>query len=187
MGGGLIYFWSDTHFNHAGIMRHCPKTRGHYGSVSEMNDSLISRWNSVVGPTDSIHLLGDFAFKTKEGIDLDVLFNALHGHKHLIVGNHDEKNPAVLKLPWESVRHLGFVKYDSKKVAVCHYPMETWASAHHGVPHLHGHSHGTLKRQIPHRYDVGADVYERPVSWDEIWDRAGAEVFNAQDHHGSDL
>jgi calcineurin-like phosphoesterase family protein len=103
------------------------------------------------------------------------------------VGNHDERNPEVLKLGWESVRHLGIVKNDGVKVVVCHYPLETWASAHHGVLHFHGHSHGSLRRKIPHRFDVGVDVYAEPQSWETLHAAASVEPYDPQDHHGADL
>ncbi len=182
----MIYFWSDTHFNHSGILKHCAATRA-YASVEEMNETLIARWRGVVRPQDTIHILGDFGFRVKDGQSLAAIFGALTGHKHLIVGNHDERNPEVMRLGWESVRHLGMVKLDGVKAVVCHYPLETWASAHHGVLHFHGHSHGSLKRKIPHRFDVGADVYPEPVSWDELRSAAKAQSYDPQDHHGSDL
>lgn len=182
-----LFFWSDTHFNHDGIRRHCPKTRA-YSDVIAMNMALIHLWNLKVSDKDTIYLLGDFAFKHPAGMPLEVIFGQLNGHKHLIVGNHDERNPAVMKLGWEGIDHLKMVSWEGRKAAVCHYPLETWASAHHGVLHFHGHSHGTLRRHIPHRFDVGVDVFtEGPVSWDELWFLAAQQSYDPQDHHGSDL
>jgi calcineurin-like phosphoesterase family protein len=181
-----LYFWSDTHFNHRGILEHCAATRP-FASVEDMNESMISRWSATVGPRDTIHLLGDFGFRVRGLPELSEIFGRLNGQKHLVVGNHDEKNPELLKLGWLSVRHLGVVRQDGRKVVVCHYPLETWASAHHGVIHAHGHSHGTLRRKIPHRFDVGADVYPSPVAWDALWLASEAQAYDPQDHHGADL
>lgn len=182
----MIYFWSDTHFNHRGIMSHCSRTRP-YSSVEEMNIALIAKWGRI-RDSDTIYLLGDFGFRVGGGAKLADIFSSLPGHKHLIVGNHDEKNPEVLKLPWESVSHLKVVKDNGRRAVLCHYPLETWASAHHGVLHFHGHCHGTLRRKIPHRFDVGADVFTNgPVSWDELEVLAALEPYNPQDHHGEDM
>lgn len=152
-----------------------------------MNASMVERWNARVGPKDTIYLLGDFGFSHSQLEPLETIFARLNGHKHLVVGNHDEKNPKSLKLAWESVSHLRMVRQDGIKAVACHYPLETWASAHHGVLMLHGHSHGTLKRVIPHRFDVGVDVKARPVSLNEYAVRAAAQTFTATDHHGSDM
>lgn len=176
-----IYFWSDTHFNHGGIIRYCSRP---YADVREMNAALIERWNSSVKLTDTIYLLGDFAFSAKDGEDIEGIFGRLHGHKHLVTGNHDERNPKVLRLPWESVSMLKTVKDHGMRAEVCHYPLETWKQAHHGALMLHGHSHGTLKNVIPHRFDVGVDVRERPMSFEQFHEIAAGQTFEAVDHHG---
>jgi calcineurin-like phosphoesterase family protein len=176
-GGQVIYVWSDTHFGHAGIIRHCSRP---YDSVEAMNEGLIERWNAAVGPKDTIYLLGDFGF----GKDLDAIFARLNGHKHLVLGNHDEKNPAVTKLQWESVRDIVTLREEGVRAVACHYPMETWKSAHKGYLMLHGHSHGTLRRKLPHRFDVGADVFDTPASLRNLASIAAEEMFLPTDHHG---
>lgn len=177
-----VFFWADTHFNHASIIRYC--SRG-YESVGQMNESLIAAWNgAVLSERDEVWLLGDFAFKHPAGEDVGVLFHRLRGRKHLIIGNHDERNPSVLKLPWETVDSLRTFKLMGSRAELCHYPLETWKSAHHGVLMLHGHSHGTLKRALPHRFDVGVDVEPAPVEWGELVARAAKQTFLPSDHHG---
>lgn len=58
------FFTSDTHFNHAKVIKYCARP---FASVEEMNRELLSRWNAVVGPEDTIFHLGDFAMgKTSE-------------------------------------------------------------------------------------------------------------------------
>lgn len=175
----MIYFWSDTHFNHAGILKHASRP---YTTVDEMNQALIDRWNSVVlRESDEVYLLGDFAFAG--GWTLDQIFYALRGRKHLIVGNHDERNPKVLKLPWESTEKLKTFKWEGFRAELCHYPLSTWKGAHTGTVMIHGHSHGNLPR-IPRRYDVGADVYHCPVTWEALRDEAARETYIPVDHHG---
>lgn len=177
----MIYFWADTHFNHAGILRYCGRP---FVSVAEMNYALVEAWNAVVRTRDTIYLLGDFAFASKDGTDVPTLFARLQGYKHLVTGNHDEKNPAVLKLPWESISSLRTVKDNGMRAEVCHYPLATWKRADRGALMLHGHSHGTLKQVAAHRFDVGADVRSRPVSFEQLWAEAAAQPFVPADHHG---
>jgi calcineurin-like phosphoesterase family protein len=180
----VIYLWSDTHFNHEGVIRYCGRP---FASIDEMNRALIGRWNGVVRDTDTIYLLGDFAFSHKAGWPLEEIYSALRGHKHLVIGNHDEKNPKVLALPWESKADLLTLRENGVRAIACHYPMETWKGAHRGYLMVHGHSHGSLKRKLPHRYDVGCDVFPEPVTLQRLAEVAAAEVFQATDHHGADV
>lgn len=181
----MIHFWSDTHFFHSGIIGHARRPDK---NVDEMNQRLVSLWNSRVGARDEIYLLGDFGFDPpKEDPEaLLRLFVNLNGRKHLIIGNHDEKNKKCLRLPWDSMEHMKVVKFNHSRVFVCHYPVESWPGAHNGVLHAHGHSHGSLKHKMAHRYDVGVDALgiDGPISWDELFALGQSETFRAADHHG---
>jgi len=182
-----IYFWSDTHFNHTGIIKYCKRP---YADVAEMNLAMMAQWNRTVKPNDTIWFVGDFGFHAKhEGTTpLDEIFSNLSGHKNLVIGNHDEKNPKVLALPWEKKVDLVTVRDEGgRRAMVCHYPMETWKQAHHGYLMIHGHSHGSLKTKLPHRFDVGVDVEPVPVRFEELWERAQAQTFSPVDHHGEDM
>lgn len=185
----MIFFWSDTHFFHRGIIGYAKRPDVRVGEdgefepdVEAMNERLVALWAEEVRRSDTIYLVGDFAFGGR--VPMRALFDRLPGHKHLIIGNHDERNPAVLALPWETQSDLLTVRDNGRRIIACHYPLETWKGAQKGYVHVHGHSHGSLKRVIPHRFDVGCDVEPRPVSFDEIWSRAEAQPFVAQDHHG---
>lgn len=177
----MIYFWADTHFNHPGIVRYCFRP---FQNVWEMNAALVERWNSKVGDRDDVFFLGDFGFSHSAQPPIEGIFSLLKGKKHLIIGNHDEKNPKVLKLPWQTQSQIKVVKKDGVGIVACHYPFETWSGAHKGRLHVHGHSHGTLKRTIPHRWDVGVDVEPFPISFEEIVSRGVSQQFEATDHHG---
>lgn len=182
------FLWSDTHFNHRGIIDYCKRP---YSSVQQMNEELIKLWNSKVAKQDSIYLLGDFGFcHSEDRMVLPDIFNSLHGHKHLVIGNHDEKNPRVLKLPWESQRDIVTLKEEGVRAVACHYPMETWKQAHRGYLMLHGHSHGSLKRELPHRFDVGVDsIYGKdgPIALQTLAIIALGQKFQAVDHHAEEM
>jgi calcineurin-like phosphoesterase family protein len=184
MKGKALFLWSDTHFNHAGILRYCSRP---YGTVKEMNRALIERWNSVVGPKDTVWHLGDFGFPPRpgEGDELPYLFGALNGQKNLVVGNHDQKNKVVLRLGWNEMEMLTEVKHLGARATLCHYPLETWPASWHGTMMLHGHCHGTLRRKVPKRFDVGADVEQVPVRWEDLVERASRETFVPVDGHGT--
>jgi calcineurin-like phosphoesterase family protein len=178
---GLL-FTADLHFFHRSILEYCPQRP--WRTVEEMNVGLIERWNEAVRPSDTVYMLGDFALGGSAE-QLHDLFVSLAGHKHLVLGNHDERNERVLKLPWESQSALRTVRFEGHRFVVCHYPLETWKSAQHGYLHCHGHSHGTLKRQVAHRFDVGVDCWEyAPVTVARLIEFAGQQTFDPQDHHG---
>lgn len=86
-----IWVISDTHLNHENILDFVDdqgvKVRP-FGSVSEMNERILDRWNSVVKPGDIVYHLGDVAFGSKD--DFKVLWPKFNGSKRLIVGNHDD-------------------------------------------------------------------------------------------------
>jgi calcineurin-like phosphoesterase family protein len=178
----VIKLWSDTHFNHVGILKYCAATRP-YANVAEMNEGMVVSWNAAVSAGDDIFFLGDFGFNSVE-TPLSAIFERLAGRKHLVIGNHDEQNKKVLALPWQTQRDLVTLKEQGVKAVGCHYPLETWKSAHHGALMVHGHSHGSLKRKIPHRFDVGVDVFSMPKSLQELALMAAEQDYVPQDHHG---
>ncbi len=178
-----VYFTADTHFNHEGILRHTTRP---YSSARMMNDALVALWNgAVTRESDDVWFLGDFGYHAQGGEDLGVLFWRLRGRKHLVVGNHDVKNPQVMRLPWESVDYLKDLKVAGRRVSLCHYPLESWPGSHHGSLMLHGHCHGTLRHVIPHRFDVGLDVFQQPVAWEHLATLAATQTFVPGDHHGA--
>lgn len=149
-----IWFTSDLHFNHARIIELCKRP---FKSVEEMNQSLIDKWNAVVGTYDEVFVLGDFAFWYKDAQPLDEIFHSLKGNKHLIIGNHDEQNKKVLQLPWDTQRHIGHVRWgEASRFVLCHYPFERWWHMERGTIHLHGHCHGSAP-EANRRFDVGVD------------------------------
>lgn len=54
----MIYFTSDTHFNHDREFIWGP--RG-FKNINESNKTIIDNWNNTVGPNDDVYMLGDFS------------------------------------------------------------------------------------------------------------------------------
>lgn len=182
-----LYIWADTHFNHEGIIKHTSRP---FETVQEMNNWLIELWNGQVRrESDLVWFLGDFGFHAPNkggAMDLGQIFWKLKGIKHLVIGNHDVKNTQVLRLPWQEVVMLKEIKHDRRRATVCHYPLETWPGAWRGNLMLHGHCHGTLKRKLPKRFDVGFDTElgkNGPINWDYLCELAQRERFVPVDGH----
>jgi calcineurin-like phosphoesterase family protein len=97
----VVFFISDTHFGHENIIRMC---RRPFGSVAEMDEALIARWNERVGAADTIYHLGDFCYRNRCGAD--TYLRCLNGQIHLIAGNHDDETIAQHASLFASVSHI---------------------------------------------------------------------------------
>lgn len=179
------FFTADQHFNHKTIIEYVERP---FGSVEEMNDGLIERWNSVVRRGDTVYVLGDFALC---GPTKAIGFlRALNGFIRLVPGGHDKgwltnrvrvecEGLLVVEAPLISKR-LGAVY-----VTLCHYPLLSWERSHYGALHFHGHTHGTIgasarsaDKLFPPgqgpgcRVDVGVDCWDfKPVALDQLFDK----------------
>lgn len=153
-----IFVTSDQHFYHRNILTYQPESRP-FSSIEEMNEVLIERHNEVVGPSDVVYMLGDFAFTGPRNVE--EILKRLNGRKHYIFGNHDGsmKNRHVAQY-FESMQYYKEIKDEAgNSFVLFHYPIFSWNRMHHGVYHLYGHTHG----QVPHLYngramDVGVDT-----------------------------
>lgn len=139
---------------------------------------MIRRWNEVVGPDDTVYHLGDFTL----GPNIMRYVAHLNGNIRVIPGGHDERwlKKYDGSLPsLEVLDRLVIIKESGYTVTLCHYPLLSWERSHYGMPHLHGHCHGTIGRMRPSgdkqlppgqkvgwRIDVGVDCWDfYPVSW----------------------
>ena len=175
----MIFFTSDTHFNHANILRYCPGRVTHIGSdsIEDHNEWLIKVWNDKVGPKDRVFHMGDFALGRIE--DSFPILDRLNGRKFLISGNHDVRHlkSAEFRSYWEKI-YFGYFEIEIKLngkttlICMCHYPLQTWNKAHYGSLCLHGHVH---QNKVPHPMknlvNVGVDHHPwlAPFSKEELF------------------
>jgi calcineurin-like phosphoesterase family protein len=155
-----IFFTADTHFgDHRTINIH----KRPFGSVSQMDETLIRCWNAVVGEEDVVWHLGDFARSAKHAS----LLSSLNGTKHLLRGNNDPEGIARAA-GWASCADYVELELDGRALVLCHYPFRSWNGQHRGAINLHGHSHGRLK-SLPRQFDVGVDAREwTPVRLNDL-------------------
>ena len=164
----MIYFTSDTHWNHANIIKYCNRP---FPDVHTMNKALTENWNSVVTPEDDIYQLGDFAF----GNDPEKYMKFLNGNIISIRGNHDT-DKACKK--W--IQKMEF-EYGGYKFLLNHRPVyipgttDPFNDADRSNINLDkydyilcGHVHEKWKINQKN-INVGVDVWDfKPVSIDEI-------------------
>jgi calcineurin-like phosphoesterase family protein len=175
---------ADLHLGHTRIIELCSRP---FSSVEEMNESLIRRWNEVVGPDDRVYVLGDVALgRITQTLPLVA---RLDGQKLLIPGNHDRCHPMYGPQANGWRRHyldagfaeiLGpFVFSHRRDVVACHFPPAgdsrdadrfiTWRpQSWRGRWHLHGHVHEKW-RQRGYEINVGVDAWGgRPATEGEV-------------------
>ena len=84
---GKIYLISDTHFNHANIIKYCNIP---FKNVKEMNKTLIKNWNNIVRDKDIVYFLGDFVLSKNKVERAKEFIELLNGEIIFIKGNHDK-------------------------------------------------------------------------------------------------
>ncbi len=94
-----IFFISDTHF---GQERKIRIKEVPFKSVKEMNEEIIRRWNSKVGPNDVVYHLGDFG-------DYKII-KRLNGKIILICGNYEKYDFKNFEKFREKLLNLGFAE-----------------------------------------------------------------------------
>lgn len=135
-----IYVTSDTHFNHANIIKYCNRP---FKNIDEMNEMIIEKWNKIVDKDDIVYHLGDFGFGSKES--LQEIFNRLNEKKYLIMGNHDYRvgRQYYLELGFEEVYKKEFIL---NNYIMTHKPKEINSS----FINLYGHIHD---KPVDTKYD----------------------------------
>ena len=110
----------DIRFGHENVINfdNCP-----FGSVQEMDDTIIKLWNNRVSKADNVFVLGDFAYRNEKPYTW--YLKQLRGKKHLIVGNHDGKllkNMDAIGY-FESINTYLEIVEDGKRIVLFHYPI----------------------------------------------------------------
>jgi calcineurin-like phosphoesterase family protein len=177
----MIYFTSDTHFNHSNILNYCSRP---WSTVEEMNEGLIKNWNEVVNPGDTVYHLGDFAMGNRKLIP--EILARLNGRIILVRGNHDFSKSLeyfqevvshqILEMDgyrFELAHNPGHLKQDCD-FAMCGHVHEQWAKREVGelieadTVSDHRYQHPQIVPSVP-IYNVGVDVRGyRPRTLQEI-------------------
>lgn len=171
-----IWFTSDTHFYHEGVIRFC---RRPFADVGEMNEELIRRWNQTVPPDGIVFHLGDFCVGKPR--NWESVLSALNGNIYLILGNHDMKNlNRGFMLRFASVTQQMSIEVDRQSIVLNHNPFLCYGGAYRNTWQLFGHVHSgpyknngldipRLEMLFPLQYDVGVDNNDyRPISFLEV-------------------
>ena len=175
-----LYFSSDSHFQHANICKYCHRP---FTSRKEMDDALITNWNSVV-PEDGIVVhCGDFMLPHKTGDkEYKKIWNKLN-FKTLILcrGNHDRIDCGTYVYDDKTVIvvDVAMILVEEIKIMAFHCPVTAYPADYQVFGHIHTLSDGTCygidgdvnDRLRKTQYDVGADQNGyTPVSYWQLVD-----------------
>ena len=139
-----VRYIADTHFGHDAILAYDNRP---FNSVSEMDRTIIERWNAVVAPEDLTYILGDFCAAGPER--WAELLSSLNGEKALIRGNHDDPGTVEAVRPLlADVSEYREILDGERHVVLCHYPMLSFHNQYFGWYHLYGHVHTAFEWNI---------------------------------------
>lgn len=156
-----IFFIADLHFFDKHIL--CYENRP-FNSIEEMNNKIISNWNSVVSESDTVYIVGDFGAEHKEA----EMLSQLNGNKYLIKGNHDTFSN-------QYYRNSGFIEvYDAPIILnnfwiLSHEPL--YVNINMPYANIFGHIHNSplYKDYSSHHFCVSAErINYTPISFEEI-------------------
>lgn len=192
----MIFFTSDTHFDHFNMTEEgLDLCKRGFRNTEHMNQTLINNWKRVVSDDDIVWFLGDVAMgKIADSLPL---ISQLPGTKALVYGNHDRVFDPKKREEWKQKYHdVGFVEVvematielpltNPTMALMSHFPYsgdhtEEDRYAEHrptdnGMWLLHGHVHDAWKRN-GRMINVGVDVWDfTPVSMTQIVEIIEAE------------
>ena len=150
----MIWFWSDHHYFHRGIIR---LARRPFSSIAEMHETFRRNNNKVVSNEDIVVYIGDVS-----AISTDRMRSVMDeyvGDRMLLRGNHDRGPFAMRKAGFPVVLHEAVFKLRGKTILVRHRPLDFLPDGIDGI--FHGHVHRT---EPTGTYGAGETLYIPPFN-----------------------
>lgn len=166
-----IWFISDTHFFHDNILQFLDREQKHFRgqywqTADEMNAAMVENWNSVVKPQDKVYHLGDVGLGVKRQDEFTALMQSLHGHKRLILGNHDNIRQPAYQC-FEKIDLWTGGKFKQHGFVCSHIPLRR-DQMRDGEVNVHGHIHQNLIEDPRYINVCVEQTGYKPVHMDEI-------------------
>lgn len=159
----MIWFTSDTHFDHANIIEFCGRP---FANVEEMNETMVAKWNARVKPEDEVYHLGDFAMGPATNIGK--FRERLNGEIILIRGNHDRSEARMLSFGFKAALPEAYFPGGALHLLLTHRPARESMDRPPFDVNLHGHVHEKWARRDKH-VNVGVDVRDfEPKTLEEL-------------------
>lgn len=159
------FFISDQHYGHSNMLEFfgdeakTVKVRPQFSNVEEMDEEMVKRHNSVVGPKDRIYFLGDVCISRKA---IHRVLPRLNGRKVLLKGNHDIFPLKDYTPYFEDIR--AYKIYPEQGIICSHIPIHTSNLERRFKINIHGHLHTNFvkKEFYVKRFQDGKWVDETP-------------------------
>lgn len=152
-----IFLTSDTFFGREQILQ--IGKRHQFGSIKEMERTLISNWNSVVREEDLVFHLGNFAW---DPVTARRVLKQLNGHIVFLPGHCDDAlGEAAVEFDSIDIIDDQIITVPEHDLVLCHYPLLMWPGKDSGTIHVHGHaiySHKT-NLEIERRINICTDYW----------------------------
>jgi calcineurin-like phosphoesterase family protein len=159
-----VFLISDLHLGHKGIVSFMTedgisKMRP-WNDVDEMNEILVSNWNSVVKSQDLVYNLGDVSLNKR----YLPLLDRMNGEKRLILGNHDRFSISEYQKYFTKI--YGSLKLD--KFILTHYPVDINSIPDWCLANVHGHIHEKESPSNKH-FNISVEKIDyTPIALDRI-------------------
>lgn len=184
-----IYITSDSHFSHKNLCRGtCTWTDKSgcrdFDTIEQMDNWVIDKINSKVGPKDVLWHLGDVIFGQKTNL-YGFMGRLKCKEIHLLRGNHEQylESQPELRNCFASIGDYKEFYYYKTLFCLFHYPLQVWNEHHRGSIMLHGHCHQSLPVSSRRIFDCGIDHPDSPFSLDELLEMAKKRNIEVLDHH----
>lgn len=155
----MIYFTADWHLWHENMLTLSGRN---FKKCNQMHKLLLRNHNDIVGPEDTLYIVGDVYWKSSVE-ELRRMMENYNGIKKLILGNHDRLKPF-------EYMEAGFYQVATwlcvEEFILVHDPAYTALNPDRN--HICGHVHDLFKRcknVLNVGVNVGVDVWDfKPVS-----------------------
>lgn len=143
------------------------ETRG-FDTVEEMNEAIITNWNSKVSLDDIVYHLGNFAW---DPLVAETALSRLNGTINFQVGEWDAALFEIIdRYPQHIILKDQIFYIDSFDLALSYWPMLDWPGRSEGVIHLFGgNKHKTIVNKNEIKVNVNCDNWDlMPVELESI-------------------
>lgn len=170
---------SDTHFGHENIIGYASRP---FENAGQMDAYMVQMWNERVKPQDHVYHLGDVTMeRSSDRVEWFVgLIRSLHGHKRLVLGNHDHMTiKTYVAAGFEKIRGTGV--WLGNGLLLSHFPVHPTSIGLRSKACVHGHIHekasptavirDTDGARIPYINVCVEQTAYGPIHLDEVWSR----------------
>lgn len=177
-----IWVISDTHFYDEDMITYF-NFKGErvreFDTCKQMDECLMDNWNSTIKPNDIVYHLGDVFFDREDvgrRAKFEIDWFKLHGHKRLVIGNHDDIRYLSGKSQdgrWFFEKVMKWRKYPEFGIFMTHEPIHEsglYSSTDFSkqLLNVHGHIHRNDSPDGPYRnVSVEATNY-KPVNIEDL-------------------